>query len=298
MCVEVSRMVAHARARSTRPLSPLAFLLLGASSSSCGSGEPAATDGAVLEAPATRSGTDDAPGSDKGGRGKRNDLVATTTEPNAEADAGSLQGVFRFEGTPPERTPTGAASSPECKHHPEVDQLRNLVLVKDGKLANVFVTLKSGVDASKVPPVPATPVELDQRGCVYLPRVVGLRVGQTLAIKNSDPAAHNVNLKAQRNKSSNRSMGIGQKPLEFVFDTRELDILVKCDIHPWMGAQVHAETHPWFAVSDEDGRARISGIPPGEYTVEARHEELGTLVGQLTVKAGETTGFEGTFRSK
>ncbi|MEQ1891544.1 MAG: carboxypeptidase regulatory-like domain-containing protein [Planctomycetota bacterium] len=292
-------MVAHALARSTRLLPSLAHLLLVAGCScSCSGGEPDAKDSAPRADTETSPAADNAQGAEKGGRGKRQDLVATTTEPNAETDTGALQGVLHFEGTPPERTPTGAASSPECKHHPEVDQLRNLVLVKDGKLANVFVTLKSGVDTSKVPPAPTTPVELDQKGCVYLPRVVGLRVGQTLTVRNSDPTAHNVNLKAQRNKSSNRSMGLGQKPLEFVFDTRELDILVKCDIHPWMGAQVHAETHPWFAVSDADGRVRIAGIPPGKYTVEARHEEFGTLAGELTVKAGETTGFEGTFKSK
>jgi hypothetical protein len=93
-------------------------------------------------------------------------------------------------------------------------------------------------------------------------------------------------------------MGPSQKPLEFVFDQRELGIVVKCDIHPWMGALVHAEAHPWFALSDSSGVVRITGIPPGEYMVDARHEVLGTLTGKLTISAGQSSGFEGTFRTK
>jgi len=292
-------MVAHALARSTRLVPTLALVLItsGGSLSCSGgdSGDFAATPAAEREPDGGASAPAASP---SGGRAAKDELRATATEPLADEALGGLHGVLHFEGTPPERFSLGAASSPECKHHAEVDQRSNNVLVSDGKLANVFVTLKNGVDAAKVPPPPATRVQLDQKGCMYLPRVVGLRVGQTLEVLNSDPTAHNVNLQAKRNRSSNRSMGAGQKPLEFVFDQRELGILAKCDIHPWMGAQIQVETHPWFAVSDAAGAVRISGIPPGAYTVEARHEVFGTLTGKLTISAGQSSGFEGTFQAK
>jgi hypothetical protein len=66
-----------------------------------------------------------------------------------------------------------------------------------------------------------------------------------------------------------------------------------CDIHPWMGAAVFVEEHPWFAVTDESGAFRIPGVPPGEYVVEARHEhkDIRAAAGKVTVKAGESQGF-------
>ena len=292
-------MVAHALARSTRLVPSLALALLAAGCScSCSGGDDSGA-AAPTSADADTPDETDAPTSGKGsGRAMSSELGATASEPLDEATNGGLHGVLYFAGTPPERYKLGAASSPECQHDLDVDQLSNIVLVSDGKLANVFVTLKSGVDPAKVPPPPATSVHLDQKGCMYVPRVVAVRVGQKLEILNSDPTAHNVHLQAKKNRSSNRSMGAGQKALELVFDTRELGILAKCDIHPWMGAQVHVETHPWFAISDAAGAVRITGIPPGEYTLEARHEVYGTLTGKLTIAAGQSSGFEGTFRAK
>jgi len=292
-------MVAAPTHRSRpRPRAALISLLLACTGLAC-SGESAEAPAAPTPADEASSAADaSAPSGGARARGRAELQVNAEDEPHDEAELGALRLSFAFEGTPPERFLLGAASSPECKHHPEVDQRSNLVLVENGKLANVFVTLKSGVDPARIPPVPDTPVELDQRGCMYLPRVVGVRVGQKLHVLNSDPTAHNVNVQSKRNPGSNRSMGANQKPLEFVFKERELEILAKCDIHPWMGAQIHVEEHPWFGISDSEGGVRIRGIPPGEYTVEARHEVYGTQSAKVTVRAGRTSVLGGTFRAK
>lgn len=294
-----ARMVAASPHRSTFRFPLVARLaLLCTSVLACSGGaedtSPAPAGAPAADAPAP---TDGAP-SGAGARGGARELVVGADEAHDEAEFGALSVVLSFEGTPPEPFLLGAASSPECKHHPEVDQRSNLVLVQDGKLANVFVTLKSGVDPARVPPVPETPVELDQRGCMYLPRVVGVRVGQKLQVLNSDPTAHNVNVQAKRNTGSNRSMGANQKPLEFVFKERELGIRAKCDIHPWMGAEIHVEEHPWFGISDSGGVVHLRGIPPGDYTVEARHEVYGTQSAKVTIQAGRARRLTGTFRAK
>ena len=59
----------------------------------------------------------------------------------------------------------------------------------DGSLANVFVSLQGSFPPT---PVPAEPVAIDQRACLYVPRVVGARVEQTLQVRNSDEGLHNV----------------------------------------------------------------------------------------------------------
>src|SRR5215468_9702772 len=49
------------------------------------------------------------------------------------------------------------------------------VVSLDGSVGNVFVKLQGNF---KETPVPSQPVTIDQKGCVYTPRVIGVRVGQ------------------------------------------------------------------------------------------------------------------------
>jgi len=63
-----------------------------------------------------------------------------------------------------------------------------------------------------------------------------------------------------------------------------------------MAAWVFALDHPFFAVTDERGRFEIKGLPPGEYTLEAWHEELGEQRSTLRIEGAATADF--TFRPR
>lgn len=264
----------------------LAPLLLPAALVAC-SREPASDGGSAAPAAAPTA----APTSAPGGRARVADAPLTASKPYASETLGALHGTVLFTGTPPERFLLGAAQNADCKHHPEVDQRQNIVVVQDGKLSGAFVRLASGFDEAAVPPPAAEPVTLDQKGCMYVPRVLGVRVGQTLRVTNLDPTAHNVHTRPKRNREENKNMGRGQDPLEFRFERAERPVPFQCDIHPWMGAAVFVEEHPWYAVSDAAGAFEIRDVPPGEYVVEALHESLGKVAGRVTVVAGQSTGF-------
>ena len=264
-------------------------VLLVACASSCSNQAPADQPAAP---PAD--GAADAPAASSSAPGGRTRVAAATltgSEPYASDTLGALHGTVLFTGTAPERFPQGADKNADCKHHPDVDQRQNLVVVNDGKLAGAFVRLASGYDEAQVPALVDAPLTLDQKGCMYVPRVLGLRVGQTLRVTNLDPTAHNVHAVPKRNDEVNRNMGRGQAPLEFRFERPERPVPFKCDIHPWMGAAVFVEEHPWYDVSDASGAFRIRDVPPGEYVVEAVHEKLGKVSAQVTVAAGQSTGF-------
>lgn len=272
-------------------LPTLAILLLGPGIlASCGGGEPpAATPAASAAASAAPAA---APSSGSPGRATaRAPVTLTGDRPYESSELGALHGIVLFEGKAPERFPLGAVDSAECRHHPGVDQHSNAVLVNDGKLANVYVALDSGFDPERIPPVPAQGVTLEQKGCMYVPRVLALRAGQLLRVTNQDPTTHNVHTRSKRNPEMNRNMGAKQEPIEFRFEKPERPVPFKCDIHPWMGAAVFVEEHPWFAVTDEQGAFLVSDVPPGEYVVEATHELLGKVSGTVSVKAGVSTGF-------
>ena len=203
------------------------------------------------------------------------------------ATAGTLRGVVRFDGTPPPRKEMAIGNSAGCEHHP-VPPLTEDLIVADGLVENVFVHVKKGLEKVEVPPAPAEPVVLDQRGCMYRPRVVGMRAGQKLAVRNSDGATHNVHSRPERNDGFNRTQAPGGADVEWVAAEPEVMIPFGCDIHPWMKAWVGVVDHPFFAVTGPDGGFTIPGLPPGEFEVEARHEKLGKKTGKIVVSAGGT----------
>lgn len=139
-----------------------------------------------------------------------------------------------------------------------------------------FVYIEKGLEGQKFAPV-ETKVEIDQRGCMFVPRVTAVRVGQTIAVKNSDPVSHSIHPLPKNNREWNQQQTPGAPPLERKFGFPEVIIPVKCNIHAWMRAYIAVLDHPYFAVlSREQAQVEWSGLPPGEYTLAVWHELRGT----------------------
>lgn len=164
----------------------------------------------------------------------------------------------------------------------------DLVVSADGGMQWVFVHIKEGVQGYDMPPPPSTPVVLDQKGCRYEPHVFGIRVGQTLAIRNSDPILHNIRTNPLKNDPMNLAQS--QKGAEDKTQFRRAEVMVRvgCDVHGWMESFAGVLDHPFFAVTKADGSFEIAGLPPGVYMVEAWHEQLGPIEMEVEVAANET----------
>ena len=151
-----------------------------------------------------------------------------------------------------------------------------------------MVWVSKGLPAGKTWPAPKTPVVLDQKGCQYVPHVMGIMVGQTYRILNSDGILHNVHTLPKVNKPFNRAMPATLKEVTTKFDREEPIFQIKCDVHPWMSAYVGVFTHPFFSVTSADGKFTISGLDPGTYEITAWHERLGTQTASVTVSGSDT----------
>jgi plastocyanin len=199
------------------------------------------------------------------------------------ATAGTLTGTIKFTGRKPARKLIDMSEDPACveAHHGKAYN-ESVVVNPNGTLANVFIYLKSGLEG-KTFAVPATPVVIDQNGCWFHPRVVGIQTGQTLRVTNSDPVTHNIHPLAQINREWNHSQGQGDAPLARRFIKPEVMIRVKCNIHSWMRAFIGVVEHPYFAVTGSNGAFEIRNIPPGDYVVEAWQETLGTQQQKITI---------------
>lgn len=207
---------------------------------------------------------------------------AATAKPTDTADGpGVITGNAMFKGTAPKPRPLRTDSDPACKPEPGATSETVLVGGNNG-LQNVLVYVKDGL-GSRTYPVPTEPVLLDQKGCRYTPHVFGIQVGQTLRVANSDSVLHNVNSSPKENKGFNFGQPAGVPAATRVFDRAEVGVPFRCDVHNWMNAYAGVVAHPFFAVTKPDGSFEIKGLPPGTYTVEAWHEELGTQTQSVTV---------------
>jgi plastocyanin len=139
--------------------------------------------------------------------------------------------------------------------------------VPDRRTAVVF--LETAPRGAFEAPSPGHAV-LDQRNETFVPHVLAVTVGTTVEFPNSDRVFHNV-----FSLSKARSFDLGRYPRgasrSVRFDRPGM-VRVFCEIHSHMSAFVLVFAHRFFDTTDETGRYRIEGVPPGTYELAAWHE--------------------------
>jgi len=205
-----------------------------------------------------------------------------------------ITGTVTFEGQAPEPEQIDMAAVKECAmQHPDGAFDESLV-VNDGKLANVVVSIKEAPAGGAVPKDAAV---LDQKGCQYKPHVIAVMIGQPLKVRNDDPFLHNVHSLAIDNPAFNFGQpnvdpGRAVDPMKVVERFK-----IKCDVHPWMGAHLSVFDHPYFAVTKEDGTFKIPGnLPDGDYKLVFWHEKLGEQEKDIKVSGGKAEGADASFK--
>ncbi len=210
--------------------------------------------------------------------------AAPAAEPIDPATVASVSGKINLEGTPPKPARVKTASDPNCT---ATVYSESYVTGPGGTLQNVFVYVKDGL-GNRTFPVPATPVVLEQKGCTYIPHVLGVMAGQPLELRNNDPTLHNIHAIPEANREFNMGQPIQGMKQQHIFSAKEVLVPFKCDVHSWMSAQVGVVDNPFFAVTGNDGTFELKGLPPGTYTIEAVHEKLGRQTQTITVGPKET----------
>jgi plastocyanin len=213
----------------------------------------------------------------------------------AAARAETLAGEVDFTGTPPAMAKLHREADPVCAKKAMNDE--SVIVGKNKGLANVWVHVIKGAPDSK-PAADAKPVEVDQTDCMYRPRMQAAVVGQKLLAKNNDPTLHNVHTYLGSATVFNKGMpNASAKPIEVVADKDGM-MKWKCDVHPWMRGFVGVNKNGFQAITGEDGKFSIDGLPAGSYTVEAWHEKYGAKTVDIKVEAGKaasaTFKYDGT----
>jgi plastocyanin len=213
------------------------------------------------------------------------------------ATVGDVKGVATLDGAAPKNEAIKMNADPVCMREAKGTQTQETYVVgSDGKsLGNVFVYVKDGL-GNYVFDTPTETAKIDQKECRYHPHVFGMRVGQPLEIVNSDPTLHNIHAMPKANSEFNNGQPIQGMKMTHTFDKKEVMVPFKCDVHGWMNAYVGVMDHPYFAVTDQDGKFELKSLPPGTYTIEAWHEKLGTQTANVTLGAKESKDVTFSFK--
>jgi hypothetical protein len=206
---------------------------------------------------------------------------------------GTVRGQVTWGGkSPPAEEKVDTTKEPLCAKCNVVKE--EFVVGKNSGVQNVFVWLLDAANPkAKLPTHPALKeikqkeVVIDQPCCKFEPHAIALREGQVLIGRNSSSINHNMKWAGEPdvNDGDNKLIPAGgQIRIELKASTKP--VLIDCNIHPWMSAKVWVFNHPYFAVTDADGKFEIKDAPAGKYNIVMWQEGVGWVNGGG--KAGKT----------
>ncbi len=215
----------------------------------------------------------------------------------SQPGTGTIKGHVLIAGELPGNPIIRMGVDPKCGELNKGKQaVQEFVKAKaDGSLGNVFVRLEGKFPKT---PVPSTPVVIDQRACFYVPRVVGMQLGQTLEIRNDDDLLHNVHSISNHENQFNLAQPRAGVVDKYTPKNEEIMMRLGCEVHRWMMAYVGIVKNPYFDTSDESGDFTIINVPPGTYTILAWHERFGEMKQPVTVTADGTITADFTYTAK
>jgi plastocyanin len=217
-------------------------------------------------------------------------LCAIAAVLSGTAQAADLTGTVIFTGQVRERAKVPVTIDQYiCGKEKDPE---DLVLGPKGGVQNAVVWIENPPAGAKWP-AELPKVEMDQKGCVFVPRVAIVPVGGTVEFLNSDRLLHNLHSVSKDNPSFNRTQPRG-RTIPITFSRPEL-VTITCDLHSWMKSWVVVAEHPYYAVTDAAGAFRIGALPPGRYRLRMWHEALGELVRDVEVG---TQGGAASFEAK
>lgn len=156
----------------------------------------------------------------------------------------------------------------------------DLLLSPQKELRNAVVWVENPPANAQSAALPEK-VEMDQNGCVFIPRVLVVPAGGTVDFLNSDRLLHNLHATPKLNASFNRTQP-KSRTIPITFDKPEI-VRVGCELHSWMTGWVVVAAHPFYAITGADGQFSFDNLPPGQYKLQVWHERLGTVPASVTV---------------
>lgn len=202
---------------------------------------------------------------------------------------GQVSGVVTYQGVfPPLKKSTVTMDTQTCGNQVLSEEL---VIGKKRGIKNAVAYLRGPIEGARTYTVPPGGFVMDQKGCRFEPHIKVVGAGAPLDILNTDQILHNFHTFSRLNPEVNKAQPRSLPKISLVFHRPEI-FEVRCDVHDWMHAWIVVAEHPYYSVTDDEGRFRLTDLPAGDYTLNLWHETLGTRGKRIQVREGEETKVE------
>ena len=134
---------------------------------------------------------------------------------------------------------------------------------------------------------PAQPVVMMQSGYQFAPGVLAVQTGTQVLFPNQDSDYHNVFSFSKAKRFDLGRFRKDETPPALTFDKAGV-VRLYCEIHQHMRGVVLVLDTPYFAITNAEGRYRLSGLPAGTWQLKAWLNEKATIIQQVTVVPGKT----------
>lgn len=199
---------------------------------------------------------------------------------SASAQWATIKGQIVMPDAPAPKELNVTADKEHCLGKGALKSDELVVNAKSKGVKNVWVYLKPAEGdefaAKDIKPELAKPASkehvVDQPICAFVPRIVVARAGDTLLVKNSSPVPHNIKFASDDMEFNQTLAAGGSYKAEKALVAQRNPATFACNVHPWMGGRVVIFDHPYYALTDDDGKFEIKDAPVGKFRIFYRHE--------------------------
>jgi plastocyanin len=176
----------------------------------------------------------------------------------------AVEGTVTYSGPLPKpvTVPEAGTERPLVEVHPKTRGLKDAIAHLEG----VKAPGRGGEQKAAV---------VDQRNFFFVPHVLAIEAGQEVRFLNSDAANHGVLAASAEAKNNFNIITPPGGSSKHRFAAVKNPVKIGCPLHSGMGAWVYVFDHPYFSVTDADGKFRLPPVPPGRYTLVVRHADGG-----------------------
>src|SRR6201987_2555103 len=173
-------------------------------------------------------------------------------------------------------------------HSAPVQAKRYQIVTKGGVLSTQPPLAVVYLDGSFPQPVSLPPKQVTQKDLTFIPALLPIRVGTKVEFPNLDDTYHNIFSYSPAKRFDLGRYRPEERPIpSVVFDVAGL-VTLRCDIHEHMRGLILVLNPPYFVITDESGRFRLSGLPAGHYTLKAWIDSKTTREQPVELKSGAT----------
>lgn len=156
-------------------------------------------------------------------------------------------------------------------------------------LAGALIFIEAGLEAFVFAP-PNQPVRLENTGAGISPRLAAAQTGQPIFARSTDGHLHTFVASSQGSTLLNMPLISAGAFTPVNLRSQNAVVSLACSVHPQPGAENPAHiglfAHPFFAITEEDGRFRFEGVPQGSLRMGGFHTERGRVSREIRLEKG------------